>query len=373
MGSPIDAQALVTRLAEKRFIRSFANELTETLTERDAKLVEIERESTIRLQLLEESSRAASEFERLVSNLKSTLEVNGLAMAEYARRVESAESELMTYRERYEALASHAPFQSKGTSLDIYKPEDSVILAGTGWHSFELDGADSFRWAGQDVRLHVAQLTRAPYELALEIEPGPAVGNKPFDLVISESGTQVTRVKVFGRQTIKIDLGSGEPRVRMLSLEAANAAPSLPAPGDPRVLKFRIFKIDVTRSANDVVSLANGFKAAQGWYPLETYNGETFRWAGPEVSIEAPSGASVDAVALEVEPGPGVDFGPLKLKVVAGDVTNGEFVVKHRERIVIPWPKNFNGNPLKLRVEGGGKMISTDPRVMNFRAFALPD
>ncbi len=257
--------------------------------------------------------------------------------------------------------------------MDVFTRGDSIALLGGSWHVFESNGSDSFRWVGENARLNVAQLTRAPYELAIEIEPGAAVGNKPFDLAVLENGTTFASARVVGRETIRIDLGSGEPRVRELTLQTQNTAPPLPLPSDPRVLKYRVFSISVERKAFDVVSLADGLKPAQGWYPLESSEGETFRWVGPEAVIETQNGAHVDQVSLDIEPGPGVGGGPLKLKIWAGDKQHGEVVVKYRERIEIPWPKSTNGAPLRLRVEGGGKLIPSDPRVMNFRAFTTVD
>jgi hypothetical protein len=254
--------------------------------------------------------------------------------------------------------------------MDVFTLGDPIALAGTGWHSYESSGENSFRWVGDNARLNVALLTHAPYDLVIEAEPGPAVGNKPFDLVVLEGGKEIATRKVVGREKIRIPLGSGKPTVRTLELKVANAAKALPAPGDSRILKFRVFRIGLV-FAKDVVAVTEGLIAAKGWYPIEQYAGETFRWAGPEVTIEKIKDAHVDSFVLDVEPGPGVDFGPLKLTVLAGDKANGDFSVSVRERIVIPWPQGTDGNPVRLRVEGGGKTIATDPRVMNFRAFII--
>jgi hypothetical protein len=353
-----DVKDYLDRQARSIDERRFADAITETLSERDAKLIEIERESNIRLQLLNESSQMTSLFERQVLDLQQTLEVNGQALAEYARRLQLAESKLQTIREEI-------------ISVDVFTYGDPIVLVGTGWHSYESFGEDSFRWVGDNARLNVALLTHAPYDLVLDVEPGPAVGNKPFDLVVLENGKEIATRKVIGRDKIHIPLGAGKPSVRTLELKAVTAAPPLPAPGDARVLKFRIFSIGLEVGAKDVVALAEGLVAAKGWYPIEEYAGETFRWAGPEVTIEKQPGAHVDSVVLEIEPGPGVDFGPVKLTVLAGDKAKGEVTVSGREIVEIPWPEGTNGSPVRLRVEGGGKMIPTDPRVMNFRAFII--
>lgn len=256
--------------------------------------------------------------------------------------------------------------------MDVFKEGEPIALISGGWYAPESAGPDSFRWVRDGAQLNVAQLTRAPYELLLEVEPGPAVGNKPFDLVVLENGSPFATAKVPGRQTLRIDLGSGAPRVRALTLKAENGAPPLPLPGDPRVLKYRVFRLAVERKV-DVVSLAKGLRIGQGWYALESFNGETFRWVGAEVSIEVQPGAHVESLTLDVEPGPGVDSKPFKLRVLAGDSSLGEIVVKYRERIEIPWPKSANGAALRLQVVGGGKLVPSDQRVMNFRAFATVD
>jgi hypothetical protein len=256
--------------------------------------------------------------------------------------------------------------------VDIFTQGDPIALLGGSWYGLEGAAADPFRWVADSATMHVAQLTRAPYDLVIEAEPGPAVDNKPFDLALIEGGAVVSSLRLEGRQALRFDLASGDPRVRVFTLKCRNVAGAAVVPGDTREMKFRVFRISLERRGSDVVSQVNGLKVAQGWYPLETFGGEIFRWAGPEAIIEAQPGAHVDAVVLDIEPGPGVGVGPLKLKVFAGSTAAGEIVVATRERVEIPWPKS-NGAALRLRVDGGGKMIATDPRVMNFRAFARPD
>jgi hypothetical protein len=254
--------------------------------------------------------------------------------------------------------------------VDVFRQDGSIALLGNGWHACEQFGETPFRWVGDDARLNVAQITHAPYTLSFEVEPGPAVGNKPFDLVVLEDAKQISSLRVSGRETMTIDLAAGIPRVRMLTLRARNAFPPQIPPGDPRILKYRVMNFTLSIKDDDVVSAAEGMAVGKGWYPLERFNGERFRWAGPEAIIQIDASAALEAVKLDIEPGPGVDFGPLKINVFAGNDAKGHIVIKNRERITIPWSRLPNSPELRLLVNGGGKMVSTDARAMNFRAFA---
>ncbi len=253
--------------------------------------------------------------------------------------------------------------------MDILHQGDVVALIGNAWYGPETEANSAFRWISNDARFNVSQLTRAAYRLVIEIEPGPGVGLKPFDLVITEGENILKTSNLKGRETLHLDLGAGEPRVRELALRVTNAADSVIVPGERRSLKMRVFKIALERGGVDVVSVDQGLKVGAGWYALEEFKGQIFRWGGSEAVIEAQFGAKVDSFALDIEPGPGVGAGPLKFKVFAGDQEQGKFEVTTRERIEIPWPTTA-GSTLRLRVESGGKSIASDPRVMNFRAFA---
>jgi hypothetical protein len=118
----------------------------------------------------------------------------------------------------------------------------------------------------------------------------------------------------------------------------------------------------------DVLPAGAGYKLGTGWYPLETFNGESFRWVNNDAAVEAGASAK-RALRLEIEPGPGFDMQPFKLHVLdqmgaplaAFDVRARQFIeLNVPDDVVLP-------TTLRLHVEGGGKTSPGDSRIMNFR------
>jgi hypothetical protein len=200
----------------------------------------------------------------------------------------------------------------------------------------------------------------------IQIEPGPGVGLKPFSLDIVEGGTLRAKLEVKGRQPVAFVLPASEPAVNALTFRTEDGGRS--SPNDSRVLNFRVFKIAVSRMSSDVLPSGSGYKLGRGWYPLETFNGESFRWVNNDAAIEASASAK-RALRLEIEPGPGVDMKPFSLQVLdqAGAPLD-TFEVKTRQHVEIAVPEDIAfPTTLRLHVEGGGKMSSGDSRIMNFR------
>ena len=111
-----------------------------------------------------------------------------------------------------------------------------------------------------------------------------------------------------------------------------------------------------------------------GWNKLESYAGETFRWAAGEASVEVELAAAHDGMlSMLLEPGPGAGGHPLLLRVLdeSGHAV-GAILLDRREthRIAVPL-KGGKPETFHLRAEGGGVAAPGDPRVLNFRAFAI--
>lgn len=254
--------------------------------------------------------------------------------------------------------------------MDIFS-DNALALEGGGWYPLEEFRNESFRWVSNDARLTVATLRPVPYGLALLIEPGPGVGLKPFELKLLDSEAKpVGSVRVAGKQTVTVPIPAGEPRIHRLVLHVDGG--DTKALRDNRILNFRVFKLGLIAEKGDIVPVGKGLKVGAGWGPLETFNNETFRWAGKEATLEvAEIGAKP---VLQVEPGPGVDRKPFKLTVLddAGTALE-EIEVKGREIITLrALPAGKAGSSTyRLRVDGGGKTTPGDSRVMNFRAFSI--
>jgi hypothetical protein len=127
------------------------------------------------------------------------------------------------------------------SSIHIPSTQRDAILIGGGWHQLESQMQETFRWVENDAELIIPQSTGTRQTLSLEVEPGPGVGLQPFTLqVLDGEGHTVTTAEVKGREVVNVTLPvtQGQSAVFRLHVEGGG----LPAPNDPRILNFRIFR-----------------------------------------------------------------------------------------------------------------------------------
>jgi hypothetical protein len=130
---------------------------------------------------------------------------------------------------------------------------------------------------------------------------------------------------------------------------------------------------DISQQRRDIVQPGSGIRVGNGWYPVENYLGETFRWArkDAELFIQTPKSARRSNLVMVVEPGPGVAYQPFELviKRVDGSIAARECIKELRVvDIAIPLDKGTT-QVLKLTLEGGDLRDAEDPRILNFRVF----
>jgi hypothetical protein len=116
----------------------------------------------------------------------------------------------------------------------------------------------------------------------------------------------------------------------------------------------------------------DGLFLGRGWYSFETYAGETFRWVNndAEIVVTSPSG-SKQRITLDVETGPGLNSLPFKIELIdaAGHIVSSADVPM-RQHVILDLPTSAGKAGIyHLHVEGGGRLIPNDPRVLNFRVF----
>jgi hypothetical protein len=123
----------------------------------------------------------------------------------------------------------------------------------------------------------------------------------------------------------------------------------------------------------DIASPESGIFLGQGWYPLEgDPSAGGYRWVWNDAEIFLGPRAAEDTLILEVEPGPGVGYLPLLLRVSgAGGELLRESVVLRRQSVRIKLPPSAQPSLLRLRVPEGGLETAEDPRILNFRVFSL--
>lgn len=125
--------------------------------------------------------------------------------------------------------------------------------------------------------------------------------------------------------------------------------------------------------AIDIVIPDSGITFGRGWFPVERLSpAEVFRWAASdaEVTVRLPDDPP-PPLEFEIEPGPGVNYGDLRLQVIGeqGRIL-AETVVRGRSRLQIRFPAGPDRlRRFRLRVIGGGYPTPRDPRILNFRVF----
>jgi hypothetical protein len=122
--------------------------------------------------------------------------------------------------------------------------------------------------------------------------------------------------------------------------------------------------------ANDIAANDGKLALGKGWFSKEMDGSAPFRWFNndAEISIQ-PLGDSARVLAIDIEPGPGVNMGPTTLDVLDDDDSKLLSVPLSRRSLVnIPFA-NDNGQPvrLRLRVSNTGHRRSSDPRPLNAR------
>jgi hypothetical protein len=145
-------------------------------------------------------------------------------------------------------------------------------------------------------------------------------------------------------------------------LARLNANPDLGPPADRQAL----------HAGNEPP--ADGLFVGYGWYALENFGGQSFRWVSndAELVVWSPSG-SRQQLRLELEPGPGLGGQPMALHVLD---EQGQAVasaaVQGRQSVDVTLPLTASQTAVyRLHVDGGGLPTPTDPRTLNFRVFAF--
>lgn len=272
------------------------------------------------------------------------------------------------------------------------------IRFGPGWYAPESSCGEPFRWAADPAVLIVQNDGQLPRTIALEIEPGPGVGQQPFCLEVrDERGGLIARGTIEKRQRVTFRLLAEKAAVERLFLRTPEGGG--PTLNDWRILNFRVFdcqrvenwhdeksgdeddtnfRVSASRpgprgvvEANDLVSVDDGLQFGPGWHPVEEWNGSRFRWAANDAVLVVSPTAAAESLTLAVEPGPGVGYRPFDLQLLDEDgkplqrtsVTGASlatFQINH---------KAGRAQAFTLRANGGGLPASNDSRILNFRVF----
>ena len=259
-------------------------------------------------------------------------------------------------------------------------PDDISVSAGVsvgaGWYPAETYQGERFRWVNNDAIIQVDPRPSGAGPLQLDVAVGPGLGGAPLTLrILDEHGTQVQAAQIQSRGIVKLFLPEKKARASYrLHAEGGGAK----IPNDPRILNFRVFKIgyqnEFSPAPADIVQGSSVLKLGSGWYPFETYKGESFRWVNNDAAfVVTPQKSAVVRLDAELEPGPGVAGAPLYLSLInsAGHpVQTVEVQKRQNVEFVLPVAPG-KSEAFRLHVNGGGHSIPGDPRTLNFRVFRL--
>ena len=129
----------------------------------------------------------------------------------------------------------------------------------------------------------------------------------------------------------------------------------------------------MTAIASDIIPGSPDITLGRGWHAPESFAGTRFRWASNDAEILIVALQPVrHTLVLNVEPGPGVGLKPFKLEVADGGKKIAGIDVRGKQaiRIDLP-PAGPKVHRVTLHVDGGGRTIANDPRVLNFRVFDI--
>jgi hypothetical protein len=265
-------------------------------------------------------------------------------------------------------------FSRPATAADAMVSGDGGSLSlGSNWGAYETYHGVSFRWVNNDAEL-VLHGGTGEATVAIACEGGPSLGQRSFALrVLDTARRQVDHVMCDGadrRTEMLLPRSGGDARYR---LHADGGGKSVP--GERRILNFRVFTLDDGRggpSATDIVDARSGVRLGQGWYPVEHYKGQTFRWMAGDGRIFVGADRSTRAsLRVLVEVGPGV--GSRQASIWVRDRHGRELLrttIEGRRAVTVPVPLEPGDNEFTISVASRNQRVPGEPRILNLRLFS---
>ncbi|NOT60458.1 MAG: hypothetical protein HOP19_09565, partial [Acidobacteria bacterium] len=273
------------------------------------------------------------------------------------------------------ALLQYIGFETKPGFAEKLPSDvtESGVSLGRGWYLPEESNGAIYRWVNNQAEFTISPPEEdEPQALYLELEPGPGLDLKPFELKFLDfSNHTLAKHTVNGRQTLKVVLPvePGVTTAYKLNVEGGGKTIA----NERRILNFRVFRAKLGAPAPDIATLKGGLTFGSGWYEPETIRGKTFRWVNndAELSVTMPA-TQPDPLVLELETGPGLSNKPFELQLLSSE---GKLIAKapisSREQIKLKLPTAAaNTETFKLHVEGGGQTTTGESRILNFRVFS---
>ncbi len=261
---------------------------------------------------------------------------------------------------------------------DIATLKDGLAL-GAGWYDPETVRGKTFRWVNNDAEFSVTAPAAQTIPLTLDIEPGPGVNNKPFDLqLLSAAGKLIAKTSITSREQVKFKVPTPPGNTETFKLHAEGGGRT--TSGETRILNFRVFNVSMgSLSGPDIVPSravlpeAANLEIGENWYATEKSEGQLYRWINndAELLVRMPQKGKVPVLVLELESGPGLDQKPFVIQarnaagavIAQANAKESGFV-----NLALPFVPG-QAEAIRLHVDGGGRQISNERRILNFRIF----
>jgi hypothetical protein len=249
---------------------------------------------------------------------------------------------------------------------DIVDATANVRL-GKGWYDVETYQGQTFRWVSNDAE--IVFMTSASRTLNLDLEPGSqGPHGEPLVIrVLDGAGDEVDEFAVTGRATVSMRFPARDGHfLYKLHVDRTVAATT----ADPRNLSLRVFGIK-----GDIIDPSADVELGSGWYPLETHDGQTFRWVNNDAQLFiTPSGSREHVLNIQLEPAYRTDGQALRLVLMDGNGhTLKEYSVNGPETLAMQVPSGASESSYRLHVDDSAGQTDTDPRTLNFRVFKISE
>ncbi|HYW54535.1 MAG TPA: hypothetical protein VE826_11225 [Dongiaceae bacterium] len=247
-----------------------------------------------------------------------------------------------------------------------------TLSLGANWGPFETYRGTSFRWIDNDAEF-VVHGGAGEARVAIACEGGPSLGRRSFALrVLDGSRRQVDHVVCDGagrRAEMLLPTSAGVSRY-VLHVDGGGKR----VPNERRILNFRVFSIDDERAGaatGDVVDPRGGVRLGEGWYPVERYKGQTFRWLQNDGRVfVAVNGAARATLRMLMEVGPSIGAGQAVVTVRDDHgKTLARATLAGRGVVTVPLQLRPGENELVVSTAGANKRVPHDPRILNLRLF----
>jgi hypothetical protein len=246
-----------------------------------------------------------------------------------------------------------------------------TVSLGSNWGAYETYRGASFRWVDNDAEI-VLRGAAGVARVTIACEGGPSLGQRTFALrVLDAQHRQVDHVVCDGpdrRPEMLLPAGRGDTRYT-LHVDGGGK----PVPGERRILNFRVFSLDDGRGGGtaDVVDPRSGIRIGDGWFPVERFKGQTFRWMANDGRLFVSADRAMRAtLRLLLEVGPSV--GSRQADVTIRDRRGRTLLrttLSGRGVVSVPLQLDQGDNEIVIGVASRNARVPNERRILNLRLF----